>query len=209
MFFASLWLVEPWLGGPDRSSKHAYICVSVLLFADFGLCVGMAMSNFHWVSCGYDAVDGWMDGLIERRNAWVDADPVCMCPCGMSAWGALAVAWAFRKCSHALSVTVSPSLSFTWPGAISGSNRWVWRSRGTLSQSWVPYSQTCKGSHFSVIYKQVKCNKASETEPTKSKHSGVTQQLPSIFFWTFWFNIFSNFYIFGLFWLKSTASFYL
>jgi len=116
----------------------------------------------------------------------------CVC-----AWGALAVAWAFRKCSHALSVTVSPSLSFTWPGTISGSNRWVWRSRGTLSQSSVPYSQTCKGSHFSVIYKQVKYNKALETQPTKSKPSGVKQQLPSIFFGHFEFIYFPSFILFG------------
>lgn len=139
-----------------------------------------------WLWCSR-RMDGWMDGLRDWMRGWMRTLSACV-----RAWGALAVAWAFRKCSHALSVTVSPSLSFTWPGAISGSNRWVWRSRGTLSQSWVPYFQTCKGSHFSVIYKQVKYNKAPETQPTKSKHSGVTQQRPSIFCGKFDFNIFSS-----------------
>lgn len=160
MFFASLWLVEPWLGGPDRSSEHAYICVCQShCLRTLGCVLAWQQSNVHGVSCDYDAVNWWMDGWIWTRG-WMRTLSACV-----RAWGALAVAWAFRKCSHALSVTVSPSLSFTWPGAISGSNRWVWRSRGTLSQSWVPYSQTCKGLHFSLIYKQVKYNKTSESQP--------------------------------------------
>lgn len=104
------------------------VCVSVSLFDDFGLCVSMATEQHLWGQLWYDAVYGWKYWIC----GWMRTLSACF-----RAWGALVVAWAFRKCSHALSVTVSPSLSFTWPGTISGSNRWVWRSRDTLSQSWV------------------------------------------------------------------------
>lgn len=75
------WLSLGLVGLTDPLSMLISVCVC-LMFADFGLCVGMATSNVRRVSCDYDAVDGWMDGLRDWMRGWMRTLSACV-----RAWG--------------------------------------------------------------------------------------------------------------------------
>lgn len=157
MYFASLWLVEPCLGGCVRCSEHAFICVSVLR-------VGMA---------SWQRAVRWSLGmaLMQRPGVWMArwlaAGSVCM----RGRMGSACSCMVVRKHSLGRTITVSPFLSFTRPGCISGSNRWVWTSRGTLFPSLSPPSIS-PASHCSVTHTQVK-HTALALKPTQPKQKEV------------------------------------
>lgn len=108
MYFASLWLVEPCLGGCVRCSEHAFICVSVLR-------VGMASWRRAWGGWSLGMASMHRPGLWMAR--WLAADSVCMRGRMRSACSCMVV----HKHSLGRSITVSPFLSFypAWP------NKWL------------------------------------------------------------------------------------
>lgn len=89
-------------------------------------------------------VNGWLDGRSQIYGVCMRGRMESACCC-----------MVVQKYSLGRLITVSPFLSFTRPGCISGSNRWVWTSRGTLSLSLSPPSIS-PASHCSITHTQVK-----------------------------------------------------